>query len=444
MRTVRVTGLRAIYGNRRYDIKCHSILWSMLLFVFVQPVFALPFTFTRIAAASIAFPQVGAWDLNDAGMVAYQRTKPFPNNNFTELYYGNGIPSSSVLVVKTGDTAPDNRLFDYLGYADINNKNVVSFRGIFGNPSPGDGIFTGSGGPVTQIHLGTGLLGNTTINNNGKVAFIDHSVSTIYEGGPLAGPLTTVASVGLTYTGLGSIPGINDSDTAAFYAILNSGISEIRTSTSPFTTPTVIENGGATKYFGQVTPINNSGRVLYVEGDYSTNIETMYVDNGPTRSFIADNAGITNSSPAGYIGFNRWDFNDFNDVVFEAGRPGSLGGGTGIYMGPNSITDKLIEPGDFLFGKPVFSLGLGGINNSCQVSFTANFLQGNSLTSEAYRADPQFDCGTTSVPEPSSIALILAGLLVLTLRSSGTAQKRRSPLALLQGLPRLSSRTYPE
>jgi hypothetical protein len=412
------------------EISLFNIAQSLLaVLVSSQPAFALSYTFTKIGAATSQFPFVGAWDLNDAGIVAFQRTKSFPNNDFTELYIGNGITALDTLIVKTGDTVA-NQTLGFLGYADINNNNVVSFRGL--PVTGGDAIFIGDGITTTPIFLGgTGGLGNTTINNGNKVAFIDQSVSTFYIGNPL----TAVASVGLIYNGFGSFLGINDSDTVAFLSLLNSGASEIRSSSPPYTTTNTIASGTGTVYHGQLAPINNNGYVLYAEGNAAG--ITLYVGDGISSPlFIADNAGITNSSTTGYIGFGWYDLNDFNNVVFVAFRPGVLGGGSGIYFGPNSVSDKLIEKGDFLLGKQVFDVTLGGINNSCQVSFTAVFLDGNSLYTEAYRADPTFRCGKTAIPEPSSAIALLALGALGTASAFKTAASRKRLIALFASLSR--------
>lgn len=52
------------------------------------------------------------------------------------------------------------------------------------------------------------------------------------------------------------------------------------------------------------------------------------------------------------------------------------GGGYGIFIGSDPVTDKVIATGDPLFGSTVTDLRFGGLNNSGQIAFLAELTDG--------------------------------------------------------------------
>ncbi len=90
-------------------------------------------------------------------------------------------------------------------------------------------------------------------------------------------------------------------------------------------------------------------------------------------------------------------------------------GGFGIFIGPDSILDAVIQTGDPLFGSTVTDLYFNrGLNNNSQLSYFALLSDGRQVIA---RADP-FQSPT--IPEPTTIAIFTLGLLGL-----GVARRRR-------------------
>jgi hypothetical protein len=109
------------------------------------------------------------------------------------------------------------------------------------------------------------------------------------------------------------------------------------------------------------------------------------LDAGAGGVFEATRKGVRSVVQAGANGFSdvfRPDNNNRGDVAFM-GRIGN--GRTGIFVGPDSVADKLIAAGDTLDGLPVNGVDFWrGLNDQGQVVFVA--FSGD--VQRLYRADP--------------------------------------------------------
>jgi hypothetical protein len=119
-------------------------------------------------------------------------------------------------------------------------------------------------------------------------------------------------------------------------------------------------------------------------------------------TIIADNTG-----PFRTFGSGLPAINDAGTVAFLASLDE---GGSGIFTGPNPVTDKVIATGDSLFGSTVTSLGFNrfsskGLNNAGQLTFFAQLADGSS---GIFRADPESTPKPQPVSEPASVLDLLA------------------------------------
>ncbi|MGE0535155.1 MAG: choice-of-anchor tandem repeat NxxGxxAF-containing protein [Pirellulales bacterium] len=336
----------------------------------------------------------------------------------------------------------------------INNNGQVAFI----DTSPGtNGIYVGAGGPLTTVATsGTlfnqyGAGGGTTlspdagpvINDLGEIAFWANTTGSISAPGILkaqVGSLTTIvtgaapvgAMGGSAYSGA---PQISNSGTVAFTANRFGGFpgAGVFTGDGGPLTP-IIQTNTETRY--PIDPaISNNGTVAY-----------EWTTLGPTGAPVADNLyllhnGITTPigstnfgfftflavNDLGYVAassgsqiqmgnggsfstvlaassefshFRTLSLNNLNDLVFDALRPT---GEHGIYRGPDPVADKVIATGDTLLGATVMQLAFGrrGFNDHGDVAFWARLDNG------------QQGIFVASVPEPTSISLMLSGAVLV-------------------------------
>jgi hypothetical protein len=322
--------------------------------------------------------------INKKGTVAFNS---FPNGVFTG--------SGGTLTPIAKSSGP----LQAFGKVSINDFDTVSFMGVF--DTGGYGVFSGAGATLTTIaDESSGMFGffdviDTPINNAGSVAFraldadglenlyVSNGVSftrilgptSEFIDGPLsindAGTVTFKTGVDRLVAGSGGplsliadatgpldgsfLASINDAGTVAFRSDLDTGEQGILTSAAGSFT-TIAETGGQFEdFFGCCAPsINNSGSVAFLAG----------------------------------LDFLNW----------------------GIFVArPDLSIDKVIATGDSLFGSTVQFLTFGeqGMNDAGQFTFHALLADG---TDGVFRADP-----VRSVPEPSTLLLLGAGLAAVAL-----------------------------
>lgn len=158
----------------------------------------------------------------------------------------------------------------------------------------------------------------------------------------------------------------------------------------------IVDDGDGLGNLGHVT-VNNSGFVAFSAEGGAFGPESLYVSN-----FAASHNLIADLSDAFSL-FNNFgmSLNDLGEVAFWAELDA---GGSGIFLGPDAVNDKVIAVGDSLFGFTVTSLHFErfNLNNSGQLAFSATLSNGDQVI---VRADP-----ISEVPEPSSLVLVVAGL----------------------------------
>ena len=137
---------------------------------------------------------------------------------------------------------------------------------------------------------------------------------------------------------------------------------------------------------------------------------SIYTTYGGALTEIADTTGR-------FIDFYHHDFNDWDQVVFEAAFMDGESFLDGIFIGPDFDRDRVIRIGDSLDGSVVVDVGLGGINDAGQLAFWADLEDGRSVVMLAEAV----------VPEPQGIVLVvsLAAVVVRGRRSHDRQRGRR-------------------
>ncbi|MFC1825655.1 PEP-CTERM sorting domain-containing protein [Thermodesulfobacteriota bacterium] len=361
--------------------------------------------------------------------------------NFVEIARGDGFGGGPFTQFQSGGIA-------------INDVGRVVFRGNL-DPSGTEGLFTGTGGPVTTIVTKDDFVyasfTEPTIDNNGTVLFrAGTSTTDVAVLGGNGGSYTTYAPapadpfIGPNWGG---------------YVINNNG--------------TVVLNGGVTfvtalyKSTGSGGPslLYDSAGIDGIGAFYNTDIN----DSGGIAAIAGPNVGIRDSivlgdangmtlepivAPGdGFVEFTGISINDIGTVAFGAkvaGGPLSIytgntttglieianlsgpysmfnyspainnagtvaffaqldTGGVGIFTGPDPISDKVIATGDLLFDSIVTNLVFDrfGLNNGGQLAFWASLANGNSVI---VRVDPQV---VEPIPEPTTMLLLGSGIIGL-------------------------------
>jgi hypothetical protein len=214
----------------------------------------------------------------------------------------------------------------------VNNSSVVAFKGQLGNFD--QGLFSGQGGgkSLTTHYLAStsqfsefGSLSRPSINNLGQIGF-EEQVDEVFASGIFVtegkGFKTIAAPDPNVVVGR---PNLNDAGTAAFHRFFNDRPGE----------------------------------------------ELVKGDGGPLTT-IADTSGPFQSFGFTFVGFTPPGLNNDGDAAFLADLDS---GGSGIFVGPDPVGDRVIQTGDTLDGSIVKSLRLcdEGLNDSGQIAFQATF-----------------------------------------------------------------------
>jgi hypothetical protein len=118
--------------------------------------------------------------------------------------------------------------------------------------------------------------------------------------------------------------------------------------------------------------LNDAGTVAFHRFFNDRAGEELVSGNGGPLTVIADTSGPFQSFGF-YFGFTPPALNDNGDVAFLAELDSS--GGTGIFVGPDPVGDRVIGTGDTLDGSSVTNLRFcdEGLNDSGQLAFQATF-----------------------------------------------------------------------
>jgi hypothetical protein len=372
------------------------------------------FTFTKIADDSGPFSFVDVSFgpepvINNRGTVAFLTNL---DTGGAGIFTGSGGATTTIAIANYSGP------FGTLGMFDsppaLNDEGTVAFIAILNGRFPrsffGGGVFTSNGGSTTFIADNNlriaPFLGNPAINNEGTIAItaplsgVSDLLFTVSGGAT-----TLIADNSGPFSGFGSTA-INDAGTVAFFASRDEGSNGLFT-TSGGAITSIADSSGPFGYLVGGPAINNAGTLAFSAfRDFQDFLEGsggggIFTSSGGVTTIIADNTGPFRTF------FGLPAINDAGTVVFLASLDE---GGSGIFTGPNPVTDKVIATGDRLFGSTVTSLNFNRfsskwLNNAGQLTFFAQLADGSS---GIFRADPESTPEPQPVPEPASVLNLLA------------------------------------
>ena len=352
------------------------------------------YTFTRVAdSAEDGFDpfSFGCSAINNRGDIAF-RTARAPRRGtqlIQGIYRANADGRKLTTITEVGDG------FDFLGQIpSINDEGQVSFAlSDFTQRGPNfletQSVMRGSGMRPTTIATTADDFNRfgfePTLNDSGVVAFkadLDNIDTFDFENGLFSGQDGKRANITTYYLSstsqfseFGSLsrPSINKLGDIAFEESVDSGASGIF----------VTEDGGfktiaepdSNVIVGR-PKLNDSGTVAFHRFFNDQPGEELVSANGGPLTVIADTSGPFQSFGFTFVGFTPPAINNKGDVAFLAELDS---GGSGIFVGPDPVTDRVIGTGDTLDGSTVRGrLGDlrfcdGGLNDSGQLAFQATF-----------------------------------------------------------------------
>jgi hypothetical protein len=285
--------------------------------------------------------------------------------------------------------ADDTKRFSFFGAnPSINDQGDVSFAAAL--EKGGEAILVTSGKSVKTVAQTEkeefNFFGfNTSLNNQGEVVFsaeLDEEFG--FDEGTFVGDsrsnITTIYLASTSqFLGTDSRRSINDTGQIAFEERFDD-----------FTTGIFLFNGSEfVTIVDQNSPlvdsafnpqVNNAGVVVF-HAFLDNTEQAIITGSGGDLTIIADTSG-----PFGDFGFfGGSSINDSGEVAFNATLDGAFG--SGIYTGPDPLTDSVIEVGDTLGGSIVTNTLIcsEGLNNDGQLVFVAQLEDGRTLI---VRADP--------------------------------------------------------
>ncbi len=215
---------------------------------------------------------------------------------------------------------------------------------------------------------------DTSINNSGEVAFtaeLDEEFGFdegLFSGtGGKRGVTTHYLTSTSEFDGSDSRPSINDSGNIAFVESVDFARGIFVGREGEFTT--VVEPDPSDPSVGFEAPIlNNTGTVAYKKTSFDETAqqsveEIVKIDADGTSTVVADTRGEFAS-----FGFRPPSLNNNGDVAFLADLDS---GGSGVFVGPDPINDRVISTGDALDGSTVRNITFceEGLSDSGELAF---------------------------------------------------------------------------
>jgi MYXO-CTERM domain-containing protein len=356
---------------------------------------AKTYAFKKIADTTEGFANFidGPTGINASGDVVFRASR----NGQSGIFKGNG---SGVVTVADAAGA-----FKGFGFApSINDSGAVAF--VAGLDTGGSGIYVenGGGGPVNQIassgtYFEASFNSIISINSSGTVAFYGSQggVSGIFSGA--GGTLTTIANRNGPFSSFVEGPSINDAGVVVFSAFDLANRQGVYTgSGGTITTITAATSDDAPLLSFARPSINASGKVVFRAARYA-DVHGIYTATAGTPAApVAEKSGSYDS----FSVFSAPAINSAGDVAFLATLDS---GRTGIFTGPDPITDVVVRTGMPLFGSTIQSLlFFRGLNDNGDIAFGYNLSDGRAGVAVAV------------VPEPAGGLAALAMLALIGVR----------------------------
>ena len=331
------------------------------------------YTFTKVAdSAEDGFVSFGCAAINSQGDIAFGAERPAPNFNTDPGIYRVNAANGALTTI-----AEDPKRFVTIGLnPSINDSGQVSFAAILdgGKKPDTEAILRGDGRKKLTTIASTAdefaSFGfDTSVNNAGEVAFraelgeefgFDEGLFS-GSGGAVTTHYLSSTDVSLDgqparFDGRDSRPSINNLGDIAFDESIafDSGI--FVTDGGGFETISAPEPGT----FVSAPMLNDAGTAAFQK-----NFESILTGNGGPLTTVADTSGEFAS-----FGFRPPSINIGGDVAFLADLDS---GGSGIFVVPDAVADRVIATGDTLDGRTVQNLTFcaEGLNDSGQLAFVA-------------------------------------------------------------------------
>lgn len=344
--------------------------------------------------------------MNNAGEVVFRASL---DDGRDGVFVGNVTLGSMQTPVLVADDAGPFLILDRPGIGD--DGTILFWASLDGG---GEGIFSGPD-PVADLRLNdSGDFGelapstNFAINGSGATALRasvpgGEAVLRIPASGP---PLEVARSPDDFFGFFAGSPPINDSGTVLFGAF--PGVENALFTGSDPVADRVLDNTGGFDTFSALD-LNELGefvmRAALDDGTQGIFRGDLTTGSDPVADAIATAPGSFDGFPASNN--NHPDINDSGMVAFLAFLASlvPVGLGTGIFVGPDPVADKVIAAGDPLFGSTVEGVNFtrGGLNDEGEIAFTYSLENGVSGVA-------------VFVPEPTgsaSLATAMAALLML-------------------------------
>ena len=356
------------------------------------------YTFTRIVdSANTDFDPFGFGSpaINDTGQVVFKATDA--NTNVQGIFRGSGGPLTTIV-----DNAGS------LGFVgnlpSINNSADVSFAATVTGSN--EQIYRGSGGPLVTIAATTGPFNffafNTSLNNAGSVAFqaeLDNFDEGLFHGN--GGPVTTVFTTSTSpFDDSFGSPSMNDAGQIAFEAVTDgnvSGMFRFDPGSGQFTT-IATDAAPPLSDIDDRPSMNAGGRVAFQSLIDGGTGEGIFAGDGGPVATIADSSGP-------FQFFARPSLNDLGQVAFSATLDDNR---EGLFDGPDPVADLVLVAGQTFDGGVIEGIVMDreGLNNNGEIAFLVGFTDGRR---GIYVATP--------IPEPVSGSVTVIALALLTRRA---------------------------
>ncbi len=266
-------------------------------------------------------------------------------------------------------------------FASINASGVVAFQGNNQLLNPSQGIYSGTGGPLTPVaqnsvvyppsnlefsEFGTG--GVEAINDAGIIAF--YAIRHASAGGGSGiftrsstgiGPITTVAdSTSGAFQEISTNIAINGGGSVAFRSLTSAAGRGIFVVAPGGAITTIADDSDGFIGIAEGPSINDDGAVVFLASPFLA-VQAVVTGSGGALTTVADTNGAYQSFQFGF------SINNSGTVVFDAILDDTR---RGIFTGPDPVADKVILVGDTLFGETVTSLQFyDGLNDNGDIAF---------------------------------------------------------------------------
>jgi hypothetical protein len=340
---------------------------------------AAGYRFTKLAETDGTILQVSLPAINQLGVVTYRHVTATRQVIVTN---NGGVLTT---IVQSGEPV------SFLNPPQsVNDAGAVPFY-VQTNNNTRTAIWSGSGGATTivaqpgtatPIGLVSGIPGSfASINNSGNIAFIAFltSPSRIAQlvRKPDASFLAIADSSGPLF-GMSAMPIIDDNGNVYFTASSDDRVTLGMYTGDGGALITLLDTQGGAFTDLQSMNANNTGGVAFI-GRPSGGSLGVFTLKGGLVTAVADTSGP-------YTGMSHTpDINDNGTVAFHATL---ATGGEGVFTGPDPVADRVIAPGDDLFGsRLVRAFFHNGINNRGQIAFYAELEDGRQVIALADRVD---------------------------------------------------------